>query len=118
MRLGIGGRLLFGFCFKIGDSSEKNVLDEYNALGVLGLFQALHRAPQGGEQAIRGERLRCSMMIHSSRPFGSDFGVMVRRCPDRGLLCAVAEALEVQELRVFGLPRRVHLYAQGSLAAS
>jgi hypothetical protein len=26
--LGIGGWLVFGFCFEIGDAIEKNVLDE------------------------------------------------------------------------------------------
>jgi hypothetical protein len=116
-RLGIGGRLFLGFYLKICDAIEKNVLDEENVLRILGLFQALHGAAQKGEQVIGGERLVCSMIGHLSRPFGSDFGVLMRRCLDRGLQCAVAEALEVQRLRVFGLPWQVNLYAQGSLAA-
>jgi hypothetical protein len=82
-RLGIGGRLLFGFCFEIGDAIEKNVLDEQDVLRILGLFQALHDATEGSEELIGGEWLRCSMIDHLSRPFGPNFGVKVRRCPDR-----------------------------------
>jgi hypothetical protein len=43
----------------------------------------LHDATEGSEELIGGEWLRCSMIDHLSRPFGPNFGVKVRRCPDR-----------------------------------